>query len=91
MTSQDTAHDHDPIPLSQRLLLRPEEVAAILGLGRSTIYELLRSGELSAVHIGRATRIPARDLHHWIEQHTSSENGASNSVSDSVRSARRHR
>ncbi|HKS69072.1 MAG TPA: helix-turn-helix domain-containing protein [Ktedonobacterales bacterium] len=70
MTSQD--HDRDrsrePVPLSQRLLLRPEEVAAILGLGRSTIYELLRAGELPTVHIGRATRIPARDLHRWIEQ-----------------------
>lgn len=75
MTSRDNSHDYgrdrDPVPLSQRLLLRPEEVAAILGLGRSTIYELLRAGELSAVHIGRATRIPARDLHRWIEQHSS--------------------
>jgi excisionase family DNA binding protein len=77
MTSRDNAHDRDPVPLSQRLLLRPEEVAAILGLGRSTIYELLRAGELPAVHIGRATRIPARDLHRWIEQR-SSVNGANN-------------
>ena len=82
MTSRDNAHDRDPVPLSQRLLLRPEEVAAILGLGRSTIYELLRSGELSAVHIGRATRIPARDLHRWIEQHTSA-----NGARDGARSA----
>jgi len=29
------------------------------------------------VHIGRATRIPARDLHRWIEQR-SSVNGANN-------------
>ncbi|HKS70517.1 MAG TPA: helix-turn-helix domain-containing protein [Ktedonobacterales bacterium] len=89
MTSRDTAHDrdhhHDPIPLSQRLLLRPEEVAAILGLGRSTIYELLRSGALAVVHIGRATRIPARDLQRWIEQH-SGANGAS-AASDSAHSA----
>lgn len=83
MATRDQARDHgrdrEPVPLSQRLLLRPEEVAAILGLGRSTIYELLRTGELSAVHIGRATRIPARDLDRWIEQHSSgsgSANGA---------------
>lgn len=77
MATRDNARDRDSVPLSQRLLLRPEEVAAILGLGRSTIYELLRSGELSAVHIGRATRIPARDLDRWIEQHSSgSANGA---------------
>lgn len=64
MTSRDT----DRVPLSQRLLLRPEEAAAISGLGRSTIYELLRTGELPAVHVGRATRIPVRDLQGWIEQ-----------------------
>lgn len=65
-----TPHDRDRIPLSQRLLLRPDEAAAILGLGRSTIYELLRAGKLPAVHIGRATRIPARDLQRWIERRT---------------------
>lgn len=64
------------IPLSQRLLLRPEEAAAVLGLGRSTIYELLRAGELPSVHIGRATRIPAQALQRWIEQH-STANGTS--------------
>jgi excisionase family DNA binding protein len=71
-----TARDRDSLPLSQRLLLRPDEVAAILGLGRSTIYELLRAGELPTVHIGRAARIPARDLQRWIERR-SSANGAS--------------
>ena len=62
------------IPLSQRLLLRPEEAAAVLGLGRSTIYELLRAGELPSVHVGRATRIPAQAIQRWIEQRCS-ENG----------------
>ena len=71
-----TSRDRDDLPLSQRLLLRPDEVAAILGLSRSTIYELLRAGELPTVHIGRAARIPARDLQRWIEQHTGA-NGAS--------------
>lgn len=85
MTSRDNAHDRDrdPIPLSQRLLLRPEEAAAILGLGRSTIYELLRSGELSAVHIGRATRTPTRDLHRWIEHHIRA-NGASDGAQSAL-------
>lgn len=82
MTSRGNAHDRDSVPLSQRLLLRPEEVAAILGLGRSTIYELLRAGELPIVHIGRATRILARDLHRWIEQHSST-----NSARDGARGA----
>lgn len=41
----------------------------MLGLGRTTIYELLRAGELQAVHVGRATRIPARELQRWIALH----------------------
>lgn len=79
-----TLRDTDRIPLSQRLLLRPEEAAAILGLGRSTIYELLRAGELPTVHIGRTTRIPARDLQSWIEQRRSA-NGMGAGMSNSTR------
>jgi excisionase family DNA binding protein len=41
-----------------RLLLRPEEVAQALGVGRSTVYELLRTGELRSVKIGTSRRIP---------------------------------
>jgi len=55
------------LPLSQRLLARPEEAAELLGVGRSTIYELMRAGELPVVHIGRAARIPIQDLRHWVE------------------------
>ncbi len=58
----------DEVPLAQRLLVRPEEAASLLGLGRSTIYELLRTGELPVVHVGRAARIPMRELRRWIER-----------------------
>ena len=54
------------------------------GLGRSTIYELLRAGELPTVHIGRTTRIPARDLQSWIEQRRS-VNGLGAGKSNSAR------
>ena len=57
------------LPLSQRLLARPEEAAELLGVGRSTIYELMRAGELPVVHIGRAARIPIQELRHWVETH----------------------
>jgi excisionase family DNA binding protein len=42
-----------------RLLLRPEEVAQTLGIGRTTVFELMRSGELRSVKIGVSRRIPA--------------------------------
>ena len=49
------------------LLLRAEEVARLTSLGRSTIFNLLASGELPAVRIGRAVRVRRSDLESWIE------------------------
>lgn len=51
-------------------LLRPEEVAKILAVARSTVFELLRAGDLPAVRIGRAVRIPRKALDRWIEDQT---------------------
>lgn len=61
--------ERDDVPLTQRLLARPEEAAAMLGVGRSTIYEMLRLGELPVVHIGRSARIPIQALRRWVELH----------------------
>jgi excisionase family DNA binding protein len=40
-----------------KLLLAPPEAAARLGVGRTTLYRLLRSGEVLSVTIGRCRRI----------------------------------
>jgi excisionase family DNA binding protein len=42
-----------------RLLLRPEEVAQALAIGRTAVFELIRTGELRSVKIGKSRRIPA--------------------------------
>jgi len=42
-----------------QLLYTPEGAAQKLAQGRTTIYELMRSGELRSVKIGRSRRIPA--------------------------------
>lgn len=52
------------------LLIRVEEAARMLSLGRSTIYELMASGELPSVTIGTARRIPLAALQSWIAEHT---------------------
>lgn len=51
-------------------LLRAEEVAGVLAVARSTVFELLRTGELPAVRIGRAVRVPRKALDRWIEEQT---------------------
>jgi excisionase family DNA binding protein len=48
-----------------KILLRITEAAALVGLGRSTIYSLISSGTLPVVRVGRAVRIPALALHEW--------------------------
>lgn len=38
--------------------LRVEDLMPILGIGRNTAYELIRSGQIRSVRIGRQIRIP---------------------------------
>jgi excisionase family DNA binding protein len=51
-------------------LLRPHEVQMLLRIGRSKVYEMIAHGELPVVRIGRAVRIPRRELERWIAEHT---------------------
>jgi excisionase family DNA binding protein len=51
-----------------KLLLTPTEAADLLGVSRSTVYELLNSGDIESVHIGRARRIPAASLHAFVNR-----------------------
>ncbi|MFE3377612.1 helix-turn-helix domain-containing protein [Streptomyces anulatus] len=47
-------------------LLTVPEVMARLKLGRSTVYDLIRSGRLISITIGRARRIPADAVRDFI-------------------------
>ena len=51
-----------------RLLLRIEEAAQRLGIGRSLMYRLVMSGEVESVHVGRLHRIPAECLTEHVER-----------------------
>ena len=48
-------------------LIRVEEAARLLSLGRSKTYALVASGELPAVRIGRSVRIPLDNLRRWVQ------------------------
>jgi len=52
----------------QRLLLRIPEVAETLGIGRTKIYEMIATGELPTIRIGRAVRISVATLQKWVEE-----------------------
>ena len=45
---------YDELPLT----LRVEDLMPILDIGRNTAYELVRSGKVRSIRIGRQLRIP---------------------------------
>ena len=61
----DNTTDPIQVPVPQ-LLVTPRQAAQALGVGRSTIYELLASGELESVRIGTSRRIPVDALDRYV-------------------------
>jgi len=48
---------------TEALLVRPAQAAAILGVGRSTIYHLIETGEVPSVRLGTGiVRVPIAAL-----------------------------
>ena len=48
--------------MMEKMLLTPTEVATTLGIGRSKLYELMRTGVVPSVRIGACRRIASTDL-----------------------------
>lgn len=61
-----------PQPERQRepapLLFTITQAASLLGVGRSTAYELIGTGELEVVHIGRCARVPADAVEEFVQR-----------------------
>lgn len=54
----------------ESLLLKAEEVAQVLKLGRTRTFQLMSSGELPVVRIGRSVRVPKDQLESWVRSRT---------------------
>lgn len=52
----------------EKLLLSVVEAAHRLGIGRTLMYELLGSGQIESVHVGRLRRVPADSLAKFVER-----------------------
>jgi excisionase family DNA binding protein len=53
---------------SLKLLLRIEEAAKRLGIGRSLMYRLVLAGQVQSVPLGRLRRIPAEALREYLKR-----------------------
>jgi excisionase family DNA binding protein len=51
-----------------KLLLTTDEAAELLGVGRTTVYELLAAEQIESVRIGRARRIPRAALVAYVDR-----------------------
>jgi excisionase family DNA binding protein len=52
--------------MDERFALRPAEVAATLGIGRSKAYELIAAGDIPSIRLGGSLRVPVEALRAWI-------------------------
>jgi len=59
--------DGEPPSRRGTMLLTVRDVEAELQLGRTRTYELLRSGEIPIIRIGRVLRVPRDALQRWID------------------------
>ena len=66
MTETHSTKNQDKLPH----LLTASDVANILGLGRSTVYQLLQRGELPCIRFGRSVRVHPDDLEKFIWTNT---------------------
>ena len=57
-------HSYDELPLT----LRVEDLMPILDIGRNTAYELVRSGKIRSIRIGRQLRIPKDAIQDYLAQ-----------------------
>lgn len=49
----------------ERLLLTAEEAAEALNIGRCTVYDLIRTGQIQSFKIGKLRRIPVDAVHEF--------------------------
>ena len=49
-----------------KLLLKPEEAAEVLSIGRTKVYALMAEGQLASVRIGNSRRVPLDAVNEFI-------------------------
>lgn len=53
----------------QPIAVSPNEAARIAGVGRTTLYAALKTGDLKSLKIGTRRLIKVTAIHDWLEQY----------------------
>jgi len=53
-------------PFTEARLLTVNEVADLLRVSRMTVYRLIKTGEMSAIRVGRNYRLREEDVHSYL-------------------------
>ena len=57
-------------PICDMQMLTPDDIMQALRLSRSTVYNMLKRGEIPSVKIGNMLRVNKSAFEHWLVQHT---------------------
>ena len=60
-------------PICDMQMLTPDDIMRALRLSRSTVYNMLKRGEIPSIKIGNMLRVKKAAFEHWLEQHTAAE------------------
>ncbi len=56
--------------VSQKRTYKVDEIAAMLSIGRSSAYNLVKEGHFNTVRIGNTIRVSKRSFDEWLDQQT---------------------
>lgn len=54
------------MPTVERLAYRVTEAAEAIGVSRAKAYELVSSGQLPSIRVGKSRRVPVEELRAWV-------------------------
>lgn len=71
--------------MTEKKALSTQDVAAMLHVSKSTIYDLIRKGEISSYKVGRKVRFTENDVQDYISRSKKSQsalNSSANNLAD---------
>ena len=61
-------------PPPPRILLTVEQAAEMIGIGRTTMFALIKSGDVQSVRVGRLRRVPLDQVHTYTNRLMTEQN-----------------